>query len=142
MISRLFWWVTECREEKVTEKHLVKRIQPQLKKALKSPEFVNTDQENSDNNDEKQEPVKNSVPLTQQKNKHQSLQILMKRTQWLRELRHWRGNLKGYLQKKHSAALFTKDSDNDYQKKNLAGKSNQWPKEYLWYNQLNLSRRT
>ena len=66
----------------------MKRIQPQLKKALKSPEFVNTDQENSDNNDEKQEPVKNSVPLTQQKNKHQSLQILMKRTQWLRELRH------------------------------------------------------
>lgn len=62
-------------EENVTEKSMVRRIQTQLKKAPKSQEFVDTDPEDSERNDEKQELA---VKIIQ--TKRQILQSLLKQT--------------------------------------------------------------
>ena len=50
-------------EKKVTNKPVVKKIQTQLKEAPKFPEFVGTELEDSDDDDENQEPIK-KVKLT------------------------------------------------------------------------------
>lgn len=62
-------------EENVTEKCVVRRIQTQLKKAPKSQEFVDTEPEDSERNDEKQELA---VKIIQ--TKRQILQSLLKQT--------------------------------------------------------------
>ena len=49
--------VGSMEQQTVTERPVVKRAQKQPQKVPKSPEFVETESDDSDNNDEEEEPV-------------------------------------------------------------------------------------
>ena len=49
--------VGSMEQQTVTERPVVKRTQKQPQKVPKSSEFVETESDNSDNNDEEEEPV-------------------------------------------------------------------------------------